>query len=168
MGRPRQPVDLLLQKGTKHLTKEEIAQRRDSEVKPCPDGIEAPAYLTQAQKTRFRVLAEQLKKINIMGETDVDTLARYVVAQSLYEQAVKDIRVAQRAQPKGADATATALTAWAVMMKELDRRQDRYFKQAQTCASTLGLTITARCGLEVPVAPETPKTNKFAKFEAKG
>lgn len=167
MGRPRQPVDLLLQKGTKHLTKEEIEQRRASEVKPCPDGIEAPAYLTQAQKTRFRTLAEQLKKINIMGETDVDTLARYVVAQSLYEQAVKDIRVAQRAQPKGADATTASLATWAAMMKELDRRQDRYFKQAQTCASTLGLTITARCGLEVPVPTEAPKANKFAKFEAK-
>lgn len=166
MGRPRQPVDLLLQKDKKHLTKEEIEQRRASEVKPCPDGIAAPSYLTAAQKTRFNTLAEQLKKINIMGETDVDTLARYVVAQSLYEQAVKDIRVAQRAQPKGAEATTVLLASWAAMMKELDRRQDRYFKQAQTCASTLGLTITARCGLEVPVPAETPKTNKFAKFEA--
>ena len=166
MGRPRQPVDLLLQRGTKHLTKEEIAERRASEVKPCPDGIAAPTYLTAAQKKRFELLAEQLKKINIMGETDVDTLARYVVAQSLYEQAVKDIRVAQRAQPKGAEATTALLASWASMMKELDRRQDRYFKQAQTCASTLGLTITARCGLEVPVPTEAPKTNKFAKFEA--
>jgi hypothetical protein len=45
------------------------------------------------------------------------------------------------------------------------RRQDRHFKQAQTAARELGLTISSRCKLQVPVKEEHEKpTNKFSKF----
>ncbi len=166
MAGPRQPVELVLANGKKHLTKAEIKQRLDSEVKPCTDEISAPSCLTAAQKKTFNTLAGQLQKIKIMGETDVDTLARYIIAQSLYEQAVKDLRAAQKSKPKGLDADVLTMAKWAMMMDTLDKRQDRYFKQAHTCASALGLTISARCKLEVPVKEEAPKANKFAKFEA--
>lgn len=166
MGRPREPIELVIQKGKKNLTKAEIEARRASEVQPCTDDIAAPAYLTAAQRKTFDALAEQLKKIKIMGETDVDALARYIIAQNLYEQAVKDLRAAQKTKPKGDDLTVVKMAAWADMMDNLDKRQDRYFKQAHTCASALGLTITARCKLEVPQVPEPPKPNKFSKFGA--
>lgn len=170
MAGPRQPVELVLANGKKHLTKAEIKQRLDSEVKPCTDEISAPSCLTAAQKKTFNTLAGQLQKIKIMGETDVDTLARYIIAQSLYEQAVKDLRAAQKTKPKcteaDAEGGAVLLAKWAMLMDTLDKRQDRYFKQAHTCASALGLTISARCKLEVPVKEEAPKANKFAKFEA--
>lgn len=166
MAGPRQPTELVLAKGKKHLTKAEIKKRLDSEVKPCTDEIEAPKYLTKAQRDTFNKLANQLKKINIIGETDVDTLARYIIAQGLYEQALKDLRAAQKLQPKGPSVEAVHFAAWANMMDNLDKRQDRYFKQAHTCASALGLTISSRCKLEVPVKEEAPKTNKFAKFGA--
>ena len=166
MAGPRQPVELVLANGKKHLTKAEIKQRLDSEVKPCTDEISAPSCLTAAQKKTFNTLAGQLQKIKIMGETDVDTLARYIIAQSLYEQAVKDLRAAQKTKPKGTEYGVAPLSEWADLMDTLDKRQDRYFKQAHTCASALGLTISARCKLEVPVKEEAPKTNKFAKFGA--
>ena len=166
MAGARQPIELVLANGKKHLTKNEINERLSSEVKPCTDDIEAPTYLTAAEKKRFDKLAEQLQKIKIMGETDVETLARYVTAQSLYEQAVKDLRKAQKERPKDADAL--ALIQWAELLDKLDKRQDRYFKQAQTAASALGLTITSRCKLVVPVKEETPKGNKFAKFTKAG
>lgn len=162
MARPRQPIELIITKGKKHLTKAEIEERRASEVRPCVDEIEAPAYLTAAQKKRFDTIAGQLQKIGIMGETDTDTLARYVTAQDQYEQAVKDLRALQRQRPKDADPE--ALTTWAVLLDKLDRRIDRYFKQATAAASALGLTITSRCKLQIPVADEGPKVNKFAKF----
>lgn len=166
MARPRQPVDLILLKDKKHLTKQEIQDRRDSEVKPCTDDIVAPSYLTAAEKKRFDKLAEQLQKIKIMGETDVETLARYVTAQSLYEQAVKNLKKAQKEMPKDADAL--ALTTWAELLEKLDKRVDRYYKQATASASKLGLTITDRCKLVVPVREEEPKGNKFAKFSKVG
>ena len=166
MARPRQPLAVVQANGKKHLTKQEIAEREEQEVQPCTDEIEAPKYLTVAQRKLFDKLAVQLQKIKIMGETDVDALARYIIAQNLYEQAVKDLRAAQKTKPKGVDADVLTMAKWAMMMDTLDKRQDRYFKQAHTCASALGLTITARCKLEVPQVPEPPKGNKFAKFGA--
>ena len=103
-----------------------------------------------------------------MGETDCDTLARYITAQELYEQAVKDLRRIQKQRPKVAEyedeIPVAVWSYWADMLDKLDKRQDRYFKQAQTAATALGLTISARCKLVVPKAPEEPKPNKFLRF----
>ena len=138
MAGAKQPIELLIAKGNKHLTKEEIESRRATEVQPCTDGIAPPAYLTPAQKRTFKKLAEQLVKIRIMGETDVDALARYITAQSLYEDVTKRLREAM------ADS-----------------------KQAHTLAGALGLTITSRCKLEVPEPPKRETPNKFERFEKK-
>ena len=164
MAGPRQPISLLEAKGKKHLTKAEIKKRRAEEVEPCTDDITAPSYLTAAEKKRFDKLADQLQKIKIMGETDVETLARYVTAQGLYEQAVKDLRAIRKERPK--NASAGELAAWVDVMSVLDKRQDRYFKQAQTAATALGLTISSRCKLIAPVKDEKSPENKFAKFSS--
>lgn len=169
MARPREPIALIQAKGKKNLTKAEIAEREASEVKPCTDNIVAPSYLTAVQRKRFDVLAGQLKKINIMGETDVDALARYIIAQNLYEQTVKDIRALQKTKPSYLEDPTDyylKLEKWVNSQDILAKLQDRYFKQAHTCASALGLTISARCKLEVPQVPEAPKANKFSKFGA--
>ena len=162
MGRPKEPVNLLIAKGKKHLTHAEIEARRNTEVQPCSENIRPPAYLTAKQKRRFEELAEQLEKLSILGETDTETLARYITAEELYQQAVRDIRSAQKCRPKSGDLEEMAV--WAAMMEKLDKRQERYFRQAQTAAASLGLTITARCRLVVPTAPEAPKENKFSRF----
>ena len=163
MARPREPIALIQAKGKKNLTKAEIAERQASEVQPCTDEIVAPSYLTAAQRKQFDKLAGQLQKIKIMGETDCEALARYVTAQGLYEQAVKDLRAIHKQKPK--EMEARALVAWADALDKLDKRIDRYFKQAQTAARDLGLTIGSRCKLQVPVKEEAPKVNKFAQFE---
>lgn len=162
MARPRQPLELLVAKGNKHLTKQEIHDRTESEVKPCTDEIVAPSYLTATQKKDFDKIAAQLDKLGIMGETDCETLARYITAQSLYAQAVKDLRKLSKERPK--DAGAAELVQWAQLQEILDKRIDRYFKQATAAASKLGLTISDRCKLVVPQAPEAPKPDKFSKF----
>ena len=46
MARPREPINLIEAKGRKHLTKKEIEECRESEVKAPADSIEAPSYLT--------------------------------------------------------------------------------------------------------------------------
>ena len=166
MARPREPISLIEAKGKKHLTKAEIAGRQASEVQPCTEGIEPPPYLTAAQKKHFLKLAEQLVKIKVMGETDCDTLARYVTAESMYQAATKDLREVQKQRPKDADAE--LLMAWAAMVEKLDKRQERFFKQASTMARDLGLTISSRCKLVVPKSEtEKPKVNKFAQFGGK-
>lgn len=162
MAGQRQPIELVMAKDRKHLTKDEIEQRMARELKPCTDEIAAPSYLTGKQKKEFYKIAQQLQKLKIMGETDCDTLARYITAQDLYEQAVKDLRAVQKQRPKDADTP--ELVKWATMLEQLDKRQERYFKQAHTAAAALGLTISSRCRLVAPVVEEKPKENKFSKF----
>ena len=162
MAGPKKPILLNLATGGKNWTKAEIEERLSSEVQPVTDGIVAPPYLTAKQRKQFNTIADQLQRIGIMGETDNDTLARYITAQGLYEQAVKDLRDLQKQRPKDADAA--SLVAWVQLLETLDKRQDRYFKQAQTAAAALGLTISSRCKLAVPKSAEAPKVNKFAKF----
>ena len=172
MARPREPINLLEAKGKSHMTKAEIAERRDSEVQPCTDGIEAPAYLSAAQKKHFVKLAGQLEKIKIMGETDVDTLARYVVAETSYQAAVKAQRKLAKAEPQKDDPAYEtpadyyqAVELWYSAQEAADKRQERYYKQASALARDLGLTISSRCKLVVPKgAEDEPKGNKFAKF----
>lgn len=163
MAGAKQPIELVIANGKKHLTKAEIEDRRNTEPKPCTDDLKAPAYLTAPEKKRFNKLAAQLVKLKIMGETDVETLARYVTAQGLYEQAVKDLRAVQKERPE--DATAEEMMVWADMLDTLDKRVDRYFKQATAAAGKLGLTISDRCKLVVPAGAESEKpVNKFNKF----
>lgn len=164
MAGQRQPIELVVANGRKHLTKAETEERRQRELKPCTEEITAPSYLTAKQKKEFDKIAKQLQKLKIMGETDCDTLARYIVAQGFYEQAVKDLRAVQKDRPKGDDADLAALAKWSSMLEQLDRRQERYFKQAQQAANALGLTISARCRLVAPVVEEKPKENKFSRF----
>lgn len=167
MAGPRQPINLVIANNKKHLTKAEIQERKSSEVQPVTDDIAAPSFLTAKQKKEFDRIAAQLQKLKIMGETDCDTLGRYIVAQDLYAQAVKDLRAIRKLRPKDGDDPVRALenaVAWADMLNTLDKRTDRYFKQATTAAAALGLTISSRCKLVVPVKDEVPKRNKFAQF----
>lgn len=169
MAGARQPIDLIIANGRKNLTKAEIAERRATEVTPCTDDLTAPSYLTAAEKKRFDKLAGQLAKIKVMGETDTETLARYVSAQTLYEKATKELRALDKKRPIEADtddkeAYYNMLDLWTSTQDNLARLQDRYFKQAQTAAASLGLTISSRCKLIAPVKDEAPKVNKFAKF----
>ena len=164
MAGQRQPIELVVAKGKKHLTNAEKEDRMARELKPCTDEIVAPSYLTAKQKKEFYKIAGQLEKLKIMGETDCDTLARYVTAQELYEQAVKDLRAVQKQRPKGEGDAALAMIKWAAMLEQLDKRVEKYFKMAQTAAGALGLSISSRCRLVAPVIEEKPKENKFARF----
>lgn len=172
MAGSRQPIELVMAKGKKHLTKAEIEARKKAEISPNQDDMSAPNYLTAAEKTRFNKISEQLQKLGIMGETDTETLARYITSQTQYETATKNLRSLLNSIPKDKDYEdykdfLTALDGWTEQQDRLAKLQDRYFKQAQTAATALGLTISSRCKLIAPQAEEAPKVNKFAIFEQK-
>lgn len=153
MAGQRLPLELVQARGSKHLTKAEIQDRQEREIKPITDNIIAPAYLTKTQKTEFYKISEQLEKLNIMGETDVDALARYITSRNMYENAVKQMR------KKEVKNNPHLYEKWLKI-------QDKLFKQCRASANDLGLSISSRCKLVVPEAKkETPKENKFKKFE---
>lgn len=154
-GRPRQPIDLIVAKGKKHLGKKEIEERRKQEVKAPTDNIHAPDYLTEKQKKKFEEIAKTLDDMNIMSNLDCHALARYISAVDMYEELTKKIR-----SPKVLSDVET--------LEKYAKLQDRYFKQTDTSARALGLTISSRCKLVLPPSAikETPKENKFARFSS--
>lgn len=153
MAGQRLPLEIVQARGSKHLTKAEIQERQEREIKPITDNIIAPAFLTKKQTDEFYRIADQLQKLKIMGETDVDALARYIVANEFYVNAVKQMRKKEvREDPH-------KFEAWAKI-------QERYFKQCRSSANDLGLSISSRCKLVVPqTKEEAPKENKFKVFE---
>ena len=161
-GRPKQPVELVLLKGKKHLTKDEIKERRESEIEAPTDGIMPPEYLSKAQADEFTRIAAQLVGLKIFANLDCDALGMYLVARDEWVRLGKDYETIRKiANPapsiweeKGIDA----------MVKATNMR-DKAFKQVMKCASELGLTITSRCKLVVPKQEKKP-ANKFARFGA--
>ena len=83
-GRNKQPINLIMAKGKKHLTKEEINNRKTAEIKAPSDKIRAPSYLDKDLKREFNKLAKQLKEIDIMSNLDIDALASFIIARKLY------------------------------------------------------------------------------------
>lgn len=148
MARPRQPTDLLLVKGKKHLTKEEIAKRKSSEVKAPADKVRAPSYLPNDLKKEFRKLSKELLDIEIMTNLDVDALARFVISRKMYLEITDKIL-------ENTDL---------LLDKDIIGIQDKLFKQCRSAASDLGLTISSRCKLVVPKKEEPKIESKFAKF----
>lgn len=154
MAGQRLPIEVVQARGSKHLTKTEIQERQEREIKPITDGIIAPDYLSKKQKDTFYKLANQLEKLKIMGETDVDALARYIIANDAYVHATKQLR---KSEVKN---NPSLYESWS-------RIQERNFKMVRSSANDLGLSISSRCKLVVPGAnkEDTPKENKFKKFE---
>ena len=152
MAGQRLPLEVVQARGSKHLTKAEIKERQEREIKPITDNIIAPGYLVKKQKNEFYKIAEQLQKLKILGETDVDALGRYITAKDMYENAVKQMRKPEVKNDP------IAFEKWLNI-------QDKLFKQCRSSANDLGLSISSRCKLVVPEAnKETPKENKFKRF----
>ena len=154
MAGQRLPIEVVQARGSKHLTKAEIQERKEREIKPITDDIIAPDYLTKKQKDTFYKLASQLEKLKIMGETDVDALARYIVANDSYVHATKQLRKSEVKNDP-------------MKYESWSKIQERNFKMVRASANDLGLSISSRCKLVVPGAnkEDKPKENKFAKFE---
>lgn len=143
MARPRQPIEVIQMKGKKHLTQKEIEERKKQEVKvkPKEDSIKAPTYLKNKQKGEFRKIAKQLIELGIMSNLDVDALARYIIAKDCYLQVVQMIND----QPE------------LVLDKNVAQIKDTYFKECRQASSDLGLDISSRGKLVVPIRDEKEK-----------
>lgn len=151
MAGQKQPIELVIAKGKKHLTKAEIEQRKNSEVKAPSDKVKPPSNLTKEEKKEFKKIATDLIALDIMSNLDCNSLAMYIRSYSNYT--------------KMSDKLVTMDP-----LKDFDEYnrlsilEDRYSKQCRSHAIDLGLTISSRCKLVVPKPPEEKKKNKFSKF----
>ncbi|HBJ2612660.1 TPA: phage terminase small subunit P27 family [Clostridium botulinum] len=149
MARPRQPTDLVMVKGKKHLTKQEIEERKNSEVQAPADRIEPPSYLPSNLKKEFNRIAQELMNIEIISNLDCEALARFIVSEYNYQKITKKLLKTGVENEKYID---------------LLLMQEKLFKMCRQSASDLGLTISSRCKLVVPKPKEDKPKNKFAKF----
>lgn len=143
-GRPREPIDLIKAKGKKHLGEQEYEDRKNSEPYVPFTDITPPDYLKKKkQKATFMDYADKLISIGIMTELDVDCLARYIIAHDLYILYSK--KLSSLLVKKDPDM---------LQLKDMQNLQDKAFKQAQSSARDLGLTITSRCKIVIPAPPD--------------
>lgn len=156
MGSNRsEPIALVLAKGKKHLTKEEIESRKALEIKAPSDAVAPPDILTKKQSEEFSKIAKQLIELKIMTNLDIDALARFIISRDMYEKVTRKLR-------------GSGVMSDIDKLDKLSRVQDRYFKACRSSASDLGLTISSRCKLVLPEKPIVEqKVNKFEKFEKK-
>jgi len=162
-GRPKEPIDLIIAKGKKHLTKEEIEERKSTEIKVNYTDVVAPEYLNAKEITEFNKIAEILLEIGIMTELDEDCLAQYLIAKTSYIQYTKIIREYEKELLK-----TKQLSKQNKILGEIDlylKYQNRALKQCRACASDMGLSISSRCKLVLPQPKDPPKENKFSKFK---
>ena len=150
MAGQRQPTDLVVMNGRKHLTKAEIEARKNAEVTAPCDKVRPPSYLTPEQKKQFRKIAkeftEQIRATPLMEDVPV------------YEM---------RENPDTGEKERVQVGTRQVVSGERERLmiiQDRCMKQCRQGASDFGLTVSSRCRLVVPKPQQQKPENKFAKY----
>lgn len=142
-GRMKKPIALHLAEGNpSHLTKAEIEERKEQELQVPFHDVRAPEYLKgEKQLEKFNYYSQMLLDLNIFTELDADCLARYIMGEQLYLQYTN--LLIQMIKSKDFE-----------QLGKIQGLQDRAFRQCQSCARDLGLTITSRCRLIVPSAPD--------------
>ena len=166
----KKPLAVIMGNGnTSHLTKAEILEREQNEIKAPDDDIQVPNCLkTKKSKEKFEYIVKELKRINLMSNLDVDCIVRYITAEEEYEQITAKIN---KTYIMVEGINENGLPDY-VVNKEYERLinlQDKVFKQARSAAGDIGLTITSRCKLVMPksVKEETKSKDPFdALFNA--
>lgn len=177
MAGQRQPTDLVVMKGKKHLTKAEIEARKNAEVTAPNDKVKPPQYLTPDLKKKFRKLAKELLEIKLIANVDCDALARLLIAQEQYIEITKQIRETplmidipvfkKEMNPDTGKEEQVQVGTQQIVNGERERlmlMQDRCMKQCRQGASDFGMTVSSRCRLVVPKVKNEKPENKFSKY----
>lgn len=165
-GNQKQPIDLIIAKGKKHLTKAEIEERRSTEIHTNYIDVKPPDYLNEKQKEEFYRITEILLDIGIITELDEDCLAHYLISNSNYVDYTQTLNKLNTKLKN-----AKKLEKKKEYMSQIDlylTYQDRALKQCRACANDLGLSISSRAKLVMPQPKEEKKENKFEKFKVVG
>lgn len=164
-GRNKQPLQVIQGKGqSKHLTKDEVKKRQKHEekVRGFTDKVKPPSYLTAAQKKEFTQISDELMRLEIFSNLDVDSLARYLDSKYQYLQIVKDMRKIKPTEVVKTE-SGKKVTIANEDYPKLARVKNTLFTECRSAAGDLGLTITSRLKLVIP----QPKEKEQSEFERK-
>lgn len=172
MAGPRQPTDLLVLKGKKHLTKSEIEERKNKEIKAKNDKIKAPDYLSKDEKKEFKKISKELIEIGIMSNLDIDCLSFFIKTRAEYLRITKEVEIRGptkeiELEEKNTEGIVIGTKNIIVIDDDYERLIKLQLKVLNSCrkaASDLGLSIASRCRLVVPKQDNNKPANKFTKF----
>lgn len=152
MARPREPINLIIAKGKKHLTKKEIEERQEGEVHVPFTDIKPPSFLPKSFHKEFKEISDKLVAIGIMTELDEVTLAQYLIAKQNY---ISYTAMLLKVIRRNSDPEKPYLSEDDVAENtKIQMLQDRALRQCQSCARDLGLTITSRARIAIPQKPD--------------
>lgn len=188
MSGKRRPMDVNLsvvdgQKG-KHWTKEEVENRKSSEINmPKPKTLSPPSWLSADGKKLFRKYAKQLLDFptGIVCTLDVGTLARYCDCEFSYAEASTHksawMEVARRRMEAISQPDAVAVSeldtqrvkkAYEEAKAQVDfwsAQMVKFEKIARSCATEMGMTVSSRCRLIVPKSQEQEADDPLAELQ---
>lgn len=90
MGRNAQPIDLLMAKGKKHLTKAEIEHRKNSEISFGEKKLKCPDFVKDdvAAYKKWKEIQRIYNDVDFVSSGDVGLLARYCKTFSEYQSLI--------------------------------------------------------------------------------
>lgn len=145
IGRPRKLSGMQ----TKHLTKEEITEKEQQEnliVVGREDLQEPPSWLIDAKaKSEFKRIVKNFEKIEVIGNLDLNNIAGYCNAYSMYIKATQDYK-------KCKDLMITKQMtngAYTEIPNPIIKIQRQCAEEMRRFASLCGLTIDSRLKLAV-------------------
>lgn len=112
MGRSAKPVELLMLEGRKHLTKEEIEDRKNSEIKFGDKKIKCPDYVRKDETAykKWKEINKLFRDFDFVSAGDSELIGRYCATYSEYldlknsYQRIKEIHYDSAALDKALDA----------------------------------------------------------------
>ena len=151
MPRERKPINLLVLTGKSHMTKAQIEERQNSEVKAPSDNIAVPKYLPKELQLDFKRIAKELRRIDLMSNLDTDSLARFLLAREQYVRTSLLIRETDPVED-------------VYIYGKLADNNNKFFNQCRAAANDMGLNISARCKLLVPKVKDKEPSEFDRKF----
>lgn len=145
-------IPLELQK--KHLTKAEIEERKNTELKVnlLTKVPKVPSYLNEEARKIFKKTCKMLIEVNLLTELDIDIIARYSIVTDMYIKLTKQIND----NPE------------LLLDDKIVNKQMKLFKESDTLSNLLCLNVVARAKIVVNNNVEEKKPeNKFLKFVVK-
>jgi P27 family predicted phage terminase small subunit len=147
MGRKAMPIDLMLIKGNKHLTKKEIQERKEAEerIKPKADKVKPPTWLSKEAKKVFKQLAKELQEVGLITNVDVHALALYCDAYVNYIECTRIIEEEGLMVEYTNKAAETNKVPHPLLTKK-----KHLHEQMKALANEFGLTPAARAKIAIP------------------
>jgi P27 family predicted phage terminase small subunit len=152
-GRKAKPLELILLQGNSHITKKEIAQRKEREINPKKDKIKCPSWLDPVAKKEWRRISLELQELNLLTNIDINALAIYCDAFSKYMKATEEINkfglVIKHTNKSGATNIVT---------NPYVQIANKYADLINKYCVEFGLTPSARAKISIPKKEEKEKT----------